>query len=252
METNKEYVGFDLFRLFGALWHRAWAILLAIVLAGGAAFAYASFFITPRYESKALMYVNNSSFSMGSTSFSISTSELSAAQSLVATYTVILKTRTTLETVIEAAGIDATYEELAGMISASAVNGTEIFEIAVTSEDPKEAELLANTIAQILPERISDIVEGSSVRLVDYAVVPSTKASPNITLYTAVGILVGLAISCILILVAEMKDDLIHSEDYLLQAYEGVPLLAVIPDLRIRSSGGYYGEDYLGRRKKHE
>ena len=46
-----------------------------------------------------MMYVNNSSINVGSTQVDLS--DLSAAQSLVETYIVILKTRGTLEQVIE-------------------------------------------------------------------------------------------------------------------------------------------------------
>ena len=236
----------DLLRLFKALWRRIWAIILAAVICGGAAFSVAAFLITPTYEASALMYVNNSSFSVGSTSFSISSSEISAAQSLVETYVVILETRSTLEDVIEAADLDYDYETLLGMIEAEAVNSTEIFSITVTSTDPEEAALIANTIAEILPDKISEIVDGSSVRVVDYAVTPVTKAAPSITYFTAAGILIGIVLSAIVIIILELSDDVIHSEDYLTQTYD-VPILASIPDLSAKSKNGYYRYDSYGR-----
>ena len=71
------------------------------------------------------MYVNNSNLSVGSTSISLT--DLNAAQSLVDTYIVILKSRPTLEDVIEKANVSYTYEQLESMISASSVDGTEGF-----------------------------------------------------------------------------------------------------------------------------
>ncbi len=59
------YIEIDLLQLLKALRRRVWAILLATVLFGGAAFTYATVFITPRYQASALMYVNNSSFFPG-------------------------------------------------------------------------------------------------------------------------------------------------------------------------------------------
>ncbi|MFH7445355.1 hypothetical protein RA265_30460, partial [Pseudomonas syringae pv. tagetis] len=76
------------------------------------------------------------------------------------------------------------YETVSDMIEAGAVNSTEVFEIQVTSADPEEAERIANCIAELLPGRISEIVEGSSVKIVDYAIVPSHKSSPSISRYT--------------------------------------------------------------------
>lgn len=239
----------DLLKLAGALWHRVWAIILTMVLFGGAAFSYACFFVTPLYESSALMYVNNSSFSVGSTAISLS--DLNASKSLVDTYLVIMKTRMTLNEVIEQAQLNYSYEELRGMIHAASVNGTEVFSITVTSPDPQEAETIANTIVEVLPRKIEKIMDGSSVRAVDYAVVPDRKSSPSITRYTVIGLALGFLASSAIIVLIELMDDQIRSEDDLAQSYD-IPLLASIPDLmpsKTRSGyGGYYAA--VGKGKK--
>lgn len=242
-QRENDEVEIDLIELAKALWHRAWAVVLAVALFGGIAFSCAAFLVTPLYQARALMYVNNSTFSVGSTSVSISPNELSAAQQLVDTYVVILKTRTTLCKVIEKAGLGYSYDQLNSMIEAAPVNSTEIFEIVVTSPDPNEAELIANTITEVLPDKISDIVDGASVRVVDYAVVPSRKSSPNITRYTALGMMAGFVLSCGIIVVLHLFDTTIHGPEYLTQNYD-LPILAVIPDTAGRGAGesGYYKE----------
>ncbi len=227
----------DLVQLAKALWRRAWAIVLAMIICGGAAFSYAYFLVTPLYQASAMMYVNNSSVSVGSTQVDLS--DLNAAQSLVETYLVILKTRGTLEEVIEAADVPYTYEQLSGMITAGAVNSTEVFEIQVTSADPQEAEKLANTIADLLPERISQIIDGSSAKIVDYAVVPSHKSSPSISRYTMIGLLLGAVISCGVIILFELFDEQIRDEDYVRETFD-LPLLAAVPDLLSKSRENYY------------
>ena len=227
----------DLVQLAKALWRRAWAIVLAMIICGGAAFSYAYFLVTPLYQASAMMYVNNSSVSVGSTQVDLS--DLNAAQSLVETYLVILKTRGTLEEVIEVADVPYTYEQLSGMITAGAVNSTEVFEIQVTSADPQEAEKLANTIADLLPERISQIIDGSSAKIVDYAVVPSHKSSPSISRYTMMGLLLGAVISCGVIILFELFDEQIRDEDYVRETFD-LPLLAAVPDLLSKSRENYY------------
>lgn len=227
----------DLVQLAKALWRRAWAILLAMVIFGAAAFSYAYFLITPLYKASAMLYVNNSSLSVGSTKVDLS--DLNAAQSLVDTYIVILKTRTTLEDVIEVAGLSYDYETLSDMIEAGAVNSTEVFSIEVTSADPAESEKIANTIAELLPDRIAEIVDGSSVRIVDYAVVPSHKASPSLSRYTLLGLLLGAVVSCGVIVLKVLFDEQIRDEDYVRETFD-LPLLAAVPDLTAKSSGDYY------------
>ena len=249
--NEKEYYEIDLSQLLRTLWRKAWAIVLAAVIGGGAAFSYATFLVTPLYEADAQMYVNNSSFSIGSTSFSVSSTELTAAQSLVDTYIVILYSRDTLNEVISATGVDYSYKELESMLSAQSVNSTEVFSITVTSDDPQEAELIANAIVDILPNRIADIVDGSSVRVVHYAIVPTEKSSPNITRFTAVGVLLGIAISCIVVIIQMICDSMIHTEDYLTETYD-LPVLAVIPNLSDHSGDSDYYYAQVHRRRQKE
>lgn len=242
MDNKKEnVVEIDLVRLGKALWRRAWAIVLAAVIFGGAAFTYARFMVTPLYTASTLLYVNNSSISVGSTKVNLS--DLTAAQSLLETYMVILKTRGTLTEVIEAAELPYSYEQLSDMISAGSVNSTEVMEVKVTSADPQEAEKIANTIADILPARFSSILEGSSVSIVDYAVVPSEKSSPSVSRYTLVGAVLGVVLICALLILLELLDDRVHNEDYVRETFD-LPLLAVVPDLLVRGGRGYVRRSY--------
>lgn len=246
---NDDEMEIDLLKLAKALWRRAWAIMLAAVIFGGAALTYTAIFVTPLYKAEALMYVNSSNISVGGAKVSISQGELTAAQSLIKTYAVILSTRTTLNDVIEQSGVSYTYEELKEMISAQSVNSTEVFSITVTSPSPREAEMLANTIARILPEKISAIVEGSSARIVDYAVEPAKKASPSLSKNALIGAMLGFVLACGIVVIMELTDEQIHDSDYLIQTYD-IPVLAVIPDLLSASSTNDYYQSAEQRMKK--
>lgn len=241
MNTNSEYIQIDMIRIAEAILRRIWMVLIAMVVCGSLMLTYAAFYVTPQYQASVLMYVNNSSFSVGATSFSISASEINAAKSLVETYLVILKTRLTLNEVIRLGDLERSYGELRDMISAASVNETEVFSVTVTSPDPYEAEHIANTIGQVLPDKIAGIVEGSSVRIVDYAVVPSARVSPSLKKYTVVGIALGMLASCAMIAIREIVDDRIRSEQYLLDTFKEIPLLAVIPDMLDAKPKGRYG-----------
>ncbi len=237
--------------LLKAVWHNVWAVILATLVGAVAAFAYVTLAVTPLYQSKVLMYVNNSSFSVSTASVSISSGDISASQSLVATYAVIMNTRTVLDQVADEAGLNYSYAQLSSMISTSSVDDTEVFQVVVTSSNPEEAALIANTIAEVFPDVVSDIVEGSSAKVVDYAVVPTTKSSPSVTRYTMMGALIGFILSVAVIVVLELMDTLIHDEDYLITNYKNIPVLASIPDMDSTGSsskggyyGGYYGHDY--------
>ena len=246
-ETKKdEVIEIDFKRLLDAVVHKAWLVGIVAVVCAVLTFLGTFFFVTPMYESSAIFYVNNNALSVGDASFSLSTGDISAAKSLVDSYIVILKTRTTLNDVIDYSGVDRSYGELKNMISAASVNDTEIFEIIVSSEDPVEAEQIANAIAYILPKRISSIIEGTSAKIVDTAIVAGKPSSPSYTRNTLIGFLAGLALTMAVIVLREVFDISIHTEDDI-QRCCNHPVLAAVPDMTAPGKGGYYGNS--GRRR---
>ena len=238
-ETNvkNDVKEIDVFKLLGAFLKHIWIIVIVAVLCAAIAFAYAYFFITPTYQSSTMMYVNNGSLSVGKTSFSIS--DLNASKNLVETYIVILKSRTTLEAVAERAELDMSYRTLYRKVSASAVNDTEVLRVTVTDTDPERATLIANAIGEVLPERVEAIIGGSTVEVVDSAVVPFGKAAPSLTKYTLVGFVIGLLASMAVIVIIELLDDQVRDESFLTQNFH-LPVLASIPDLNANVSGKAY------------
>lgn len=245
--TNAEYYTVDVMHIVKSLWRRAWVIVLCGVLAAIIGFAVSAFAIAPTYSSYVKLYVNNSSFSLGSTNFSISSSELSAAQSLVRTYGEILGSRSTLERVIDKSGVNYTWKELYDMIDYSPSNNTEIMQVTVTCEDPYEASRIANTIAEVLPVRISEIIDGASMEVVDSAVPDLEKIAPSITQYTAVGLVLGMLVAVLILIVAALMDDTIHDEEYVLRTYD-YPILGKVPNL-LNTGGKSYGYYSRGSRK---
>ncbi len=238
-KNTDKYV--DLGHIISVLWKYIVLILIVGFVFGALFFFYAQLFVTPMYEANALFYVNNSTLSLSS-AVRISTGELNAASDLVDTYVAILQSRANMELVIEESGVNYSYEKLRGMVSAKAINSTGLFQVTVRSSNPEEARSLANTIAVILPDKISDIVANSSVEVVDYAVTPHSRVSPSYYKYSAVGLLLGIVLCSALVLLRDYFDDVIHNEDYLLENFDA-PILATIPDLFAKTPKkyGYYG-----------
>ncbi|MBQ8623943.1 MAG: polysaccharide biosynthesis tyrosine autokinase [Oscillospiraceae bacterium] len=232
----------DLQRLVGAVWSKLWVIIIVSILSAVIALGVTMFFITPQYQSSAMFYVNNNSFSVSDAAFSITSGDISVAKDLVDSYIVILQTRTSLNDVIDYAGVDRTYTELKRMISAASVNSTEIFEVVVTSPDPEEAEKIANAIAYILPKRISSIIEGTSAEIVDAAVVASKPSSPSYATNTLIGLVIGFILVTAAVVLNEVFDITIRGEEDVTQSCKH-PILALVPDMAAPSKGGYYYRD---------
>ncbi len=254
MKTNTDEIEIDLLELIQLLWSKALVIILIGLLGASAAFGVTYLFIDPTYEATASFYVNNSSISLGSTSYSISAGELSASNNLVQTYIFIVNSRTTMEDVIDKTGVPYDYIKLGKMVKTNAVQNTAAFTLTVKSTSPTEAELIANAFATVLPTRITEIVDGSSARIIDYAIVPSSRSGPSYTKNTAIGLLAGAFLAMAVIVVAHLikqqNDVVIHSADELRELYPDISVLTLIPDMTLSEKKGYYYSSYYGDNKK--
>lgn len=246
---KKNTVKADIKRVFKAVVNKIWLICMVTVLCAVAVLLGTYFLITPQYQSSAMFYVNNSTL-MGESTFSITSGDITASKSLVDTYMVILKSRACLTDVLDYAESGLSYDELKGMITAESVNSTEIFQVTVTSTDPEEAEILANSIAYILPKRISSIVEGTAANIVDYAIVPTKQSSPNYMHSTVFGLILGFLLSLTIVVVRELFDTTIRSQEDVEQSTQ-YPVLASVPDMNLHNKTGYYsyGSYQSGKRQ---
>ena len=254
MEVNKKQVNekmsIDLGRALQALLKNGLMISLVAVLCAVVVLVGTFLFITPKYESAAMFYVNNNNLSFGDTSVSISSGDLSTSRNLVDSYIVILNTRETLVDVIDYAGVSYSYKELQQMITAAAVNETEIFRVVVQSPDPQEAEKIANAIAYILPKRIGKIIDGTTAKVVDTAIVASRPSSPNYTVNTLIGFLIGLVAMAGVVVLRTILDITVRTEEDVAQSCAH-PILAEVPDMNAPNKGSsYYGYGASRSKKK--
>ena len=240
----------DLLAIFHALWKNILVIVLVAVIFGAAMFGVTVFFMTPTYEATASLYINNNnSLDFGSTSLQISAGELTTSNSLVPAYLYILQSRTTMEDIIAEANLSYTTEQLKRMITATAVEKVAAFEVTVRSTSPSEAEMIANTIAKLLPDRFAEVMDGSAVRIVDYAIIPSHRSSPNVLTNTVFGCLIGGFLCAAIVILRSLMDDrskvMVQSADEIRAMYPDLRILAVIPDMRMsEKKNGYYSSYY--------
>lgn len=165
MEQPDE-VEIELGKIFRTLARRWRAIVLSALLGAGMAAVVTGCLIPPRYESGVMFYVCSDSGEM------LSSEDLSTARKLVESCMVLLNTRETQQGILDHTGMEYTCEDLEERITAEAMGETELFQVTVTGENPVEAERIADAIGEILPGRISALIDGFSVRVADAAILP--------------------------------------------------------------------------------
>ena len=231
--NNNDEIEIDLGRLFRALLSKLWLIGIVAVASAVCVFVFTHLFMTPEYQSSAMIYVNNST----ARGESITSSDISAARGLVKSYIAILNTKETMEEVAEYAKVDLTYGEVQQMITAGAVDATEIIQVVVTSDDPVEAQKIADAVANVLPLRISEIIEGTSTKVVASATLPQNPSSPNHVKLAMIGFLAGFVLCAALIVLKALMDVKIHSETDIEQVCS-YPVLSTVPNMEETSAGG--------------
>ncbi len=236
--------------LFGRLWKRKLPVLLGAIYGAAALFALSWFLMTPLYEASVTLYVNNSS-SKERTGY-ITQSDLYASNRLVDTYAAIILSDAILEDVISDVSLDTTIDDLADILTIEAVNDTEVFQVTVRYAEPETAARIVDSIADIAPGQIANIVKGSSVTVINYARIPTQIAFPNYILMAVTGFAAGMILVAGYLSVHEMTDTRIKtSADFSRWEY---PLLVSIPDfLDGKQAGcGYYKKTDKKKKKIRE
>ena len=231
----------DLRVLFFALMRKLWLIVLCAVILGAVAFGYTQYFVTPMYRASTTIYVNNYRLGIEGSTTTLTATDLNTAQRLVATYVINLKSDRVLNKVVQELDVQLTAEEIRGMITAEAVDETEVFEVRITNADPELAAQIANAIAKVAPDEIAEIVVGSSTKIIDYATVPKEPSSPNIMRNTVLGAVVGVVLAAVIVILQVLMDVRVHDEQDIVRI-SNAPILGRIPDFALDDKGDAYAD----------
>lgn len=215
----------DLIAMSKLLLCKSWMIIISALVFGVASLTFTYLFIEPEYTVSISMYVNNTDNTYDV--YNITSSDISASIMLIQTYSTIIKSETMMDQIIEMSGVDYSVEELSEMIEAGSVENTEVLLVSVTDKNPKEAALIANSIAEIVPNQLTGIVAGSSVKVLNSAKVPEKRSSPSYSRAAILGVIFGGFLSAAAVVLQAVLDTRIKSGDDLKEW--DYPVLGTIP-----------------------
>ncbi len=214
---------------------RRWIVVIVLVgiLGGGAAFAATRFLMTPIYTAENSMLVLTKETTLASLA------DLQMGSQLTNDYTVLTTSRPVLEAVIEDLELSMTYNQLKQTISINNPNATRILVIKVENQDPQLALDIVRTVANEASAYIGDIMEVVPPKIIDEGVVPKKPTSPSTLKNTAIGIFLGLFLSCGIVVLQVLLDDTLKSEEDI-EKHLGMSTLSVVPDRK----------DFIGQSKE--
>ncbi len=222
-EADAEYE-IDLLELLYRLLDK-WKWIVSAAVIGALAFGiYTFFFITPKYQATAKMYVMNPSDS------AINLSDLQIGSYLTKDYQEVFKAWEVHDMVIENLGLDYTYKEMQDILTISNPGDTRVLYVTVTLPDPKLATEIANEYAEVAQKYIAETMTTDKPNILSAALEPTRPVSPNKTRNVLIGFLLGAFAAAAVIVVQFVMDDKIKSADDI-RKYVDLPTLAVVPML---------------------
>lgn len=232
-DNNIEVAELDLMTIIEALLSRIKLIVTIVVIVALIA-GFASVFLQQKkYTASVRFYVSNNKDVI---SQNIDSTDIDASTKLVPTYAELLKSKAVVADVIEETNMDCEVDQLIGMLNVEMITDTQMLVLKVVANNPDDAFIIANALADIAPAKITEIMNGSVIKVVDYADRPLAPSSPNVIKNIIIGIMLGLVLSVIIVILLEISDSTIKSEDNIKDMFPDIPIIGVIPHISVENA----------------
>ena len=218
----------DLIELLNYFKKKIGLIIIIMSAVGILGCIYTLFIQKPMYNSYTTVILS------GSSSSSITQTDVTLNKNLISTYAEIVKSGRVLNQVIKELNLDISYESLSSEVSVTSLNNTEIIKITVNNESPDMAMKIANSTASVFTKEISSLYKMDNVSILDYATINESPYNINILKQLIIYILVGLVISLGTVFMIFYFDRTIKSAEQIEQKIK-LPVLGSVQDI---SKGG--------------
>ena len=221
---NEENEVIDLTEILSAVRQHLLELIFVTLAAALVGFMASKFLMTPKYDSSALMIVNTRQ----DVNANVTSDQINSATKLVSTYSIIIKSDTVLQQVIDNLGLNLTYAKLNKRVTVAAVDDTQVMKITVQSDSPEWARQVCEQIITVAPDVIKEAVEAGSVKVISNPSLATEPVSPNIKMNTMLAAAVGFVLVIGIIVLQVLLDNKINTEEDVTK-YLDMTVLGVIP-----------------------
>jgi protein tyrosine kinase modulator len=211
------------------------AIILVTVVITGSALGF-SLTQTPTYQTSIKVLVGQNI-----TEATNSNTDVADLQELTLTVAQAAQTLPVAQAVVEQPDSP---EQSAGTVlenmSVEPSPGTTFINISYESSDPRTAQLIANTIGQVLSQKISEVslgANGITATVWAPATLPETPVSPNPLQNGIIALVLGGLLGVVLAFLLEYIDDSWESPEEV-EEISGLPIFGVIPRFEPQQASG--------------
>lgn len=221
---NEENEVIDLTEILSAVRQHLLELIFVTLVAALVGFTASKFLVIPKYDSSALMIVNTRQ----DVNANVTSDQINSATKLVSTYSIIIKSDTVLQQVIDNLGLNLTYAKLNKRVTVAAVDDTQVMKITVQSDSPEWARQVCEQIITVAPDVIKEAVEAGSVKVISNPSLATEPVSPNIMKNTMLAAAVGFVLVIGIIVLQVLLDNKINTEEDVTK-YLDMTVLGVIP-----------------------
>ncbi|MGG3192379.1 YveK family protein [Priestia aryabhattai] len=215
--------------LFQVLRKRLWLIVLITIIAATASAVISFFILTPVYESKTQILVNQAKNDQQL----YNNQTVQTNVQLINTYNDIIKSPAILDKVIKELKLDGSAQSLSGQIQVTNAENSQVAQIVVQDTSAKRATEIANTTASVFKKEVPKIMNVDNVSVLSKATLGES-ASPvkpqpllNIVIAVVVGLMLGVGLSFLL----EYLDNTLKTEQDIENLLE-LPVMGVITTIK--------------------
>lgn len=220
---NNDEIQIDLGRLFALLKKKLTFIISIVVIGVLISFILTNFVMTKKYQSKASIYLKPEISESGI----IDNSTLSANTKMVNNYLLMLKGDTLLTDVSKQLGIKNP-AIVKKAVSVSNIEDSEIIIVSAITNDPQLSKDIVQTTVNSFFLTMKEKLSIKNMTVLDEPKVASRPVSPNLKKNLVIGALLGLFLSCGLVVLEFLLDKRLHTKEDV-ETFLGIPVLAEIP-----------------------
>lgn len=217
----------DLKELFNIFWNKKVHIILIVLIFIALGIIYTVGFTTPMYQSTITLILAGEETEENIPN-KITTTDITLNSKLVATYKTLIKNQDILQEVISNLDINISWENLKNSISVTAEENTGVLEVIVKTADPKNSAEVANELAKVFIEKVSEIYGVNNIQVLSKAVPDETPYNINQQKDVIMFAFAGLVIAVIYVLISNMLDTTIKRAEDIEKEFK-LPVLAELP-----------------------
>lgn len=220
--TQNDTIEIDIKDLYHYLLSKIWIIFVVAICCAAATGIYSQEHQSYTYNASASIYI------VTQTDGKASYGDLEFGSQLINDYMTLATSEKVINDVINELKLNISYGQVVSSVFMNNPKDTRVIYITVSNENSEAALNIVNALVKAITTHAPEIMNVTEPNVIDNGKIVAVYPSVNVNKNEVIGGILGMALSCIILIVLFVQNDTIRTEENL-QKYIGLELLATIP-----------------------